>query len=300
MAKRYSKKGEVRLHFADLRCELRVQKQKFLTQHSLVIGYLHTCESYPGLTVFDRCVMKTKDEQAGLILLIEDNRNIAEMVGEFLERKGYSLDYAADGVTGLHLAVSNSYDVVILDLMLPGMDGIEVCRKMRQDAKRATPVLMLTARDTLEDKVHGLDAGADDYLVKPFELKELDARLRSLIRRDRRQVSHGVLKVGDLVLDSSTLRLTRSGKDLLISPIGLKLLTILMRESPRVVSRRDIEREVWGDMLPDSDTLRSHLYNLRKVIDKPFQKALLHTIHSAGYRLADLDSEVPAAKVVTA
>ena len=241
--------------------------------------------------------MKSRDEQAGIVLLIEDNRSISEMVGEYLERRGYSVDFAADGVTGLHLAVTNSYDVVVLDLMLPGMDGIEVCRKLRQDAKRSTPVLMLTARDTLEDKVSGLDAGADDYLVKPFELKELDARVRSLIRRDRRQVSQGVLKVGDLVLDTATLRLTRNGKDLLVSPIGLKLLSILMRESPRVVSRRDIEREVWGDMLPDSDTLRSHLYNLRKVIDKPFDHPLLHTIHSAGYRLADLESEVPAGRV---
>lgn len=244
--------------------------------------------------------MKNRDEQAGLILLIEDNRSIAEMVGEYLERRGYSLDYAADGVTGLHLAVRNSYDVVLLDLMLPGMDGVEVCRKLRQEAKRPTPVLMLTARDTLEDKVAGLDAGADDYLVKPFELKELDARVRSLIRRDRRQVSQGVLTVGDLVLDTATLRLTRDGKELLVSPIGLKLLSILMRESPRVVSRRDIEREVWGDMLPDSDTLRSHLYNLRKVVDKPFTTALLHTIHSAGYRLADLDAEQPAARTASA
>jgi DNA-binding response OmpR family regulator len=241
--------------------------------------------------------MTSRDEHAGLILLIEDNRGISEMVGEFLERRGYSLDYAADGVTGLHLAVSNSYDVVILDLMLPGIDGVEVCRKLRQDAKKSTPVLMLTARDTLEDKVSGLDAGADDYLVKPFEIKELEARIRSLIRRDRRQVSQEVLRVGDLQLDTATLRLTRAGKDLNVSPIGLKLLTILMRESPRVVSRRDIEREVWGDMLPDSDTLRSHLYNLRKVIDKPFQKSLLHTIHSAGYRLADLDAETPASSL---
>lgn len=239
--------------------------------------------------------MNKRDEQSGLVLLVEDNRGISEMVGEFLERRGYSVDYAADGVTGLHLAVSNSYDVVVLDLMLPGMDGLDVCRKLRQEAKKSTPVLMLTARDTLEDKVTGLDAGADDYLVKPFEVKELEARVRALIRRDRRQVSQEVLRVGDLVLDTATLRLTRAGKDLQVSPIGLKLLTILMRESPRVVSRRDIEREVWGDMLPDSDTLRSHLYNLRKVIDKPFQKTLLHTIHSAGYRLADLDSESAAA-----
>jgi DNA-binding response OmpR family regulator len=239
--------------------------------------------------------MNKRDEQSGLVLLVEDNRGISETVGEFLERRGYSVDYASDGVTGLHLAVSNSYDVVVLDLMLPGMDGLDVCRKLRQEAKKSTPVLMLTARDTLEDKVTGLDAGADDYLVKPFEVKELEARVRALIRRDRRQVSQEVLRVGDLVLDTATLRLTRAGKDLAVSPIGLKLLTILMRESPRVVSRRDIEREVWGDMLPDSDTLRSHLYNLRKVIDKPFQNQLLHTIHSAGYRLADLDSEAAAA-----
>ncbi|MBK9654272.1 MAG: response regulator transcription factor [Rhodanobacteraceae bacterium] len=239
--------------------------------------------------------MNKRDEQSGLVLLVEDNRGISETVGEFLERRGYSVDYAADGVSGLHLAISNSYDVIVLDLMLPGLDGLDVCRKLRQEAKKSTPVLMLTARDTLEDKVTGLDAGADDYLVKPFEVKELEARVRALIRRDRRQVSQEVLRVGDLVLDTATLRLTRAGKDLAVSPIGLRLLTILMRESPRVVSRRDIEREVWGDMLPDSDTLRSHLYNLRKVIDKPFQSQLLHTIHSAGYRLADLDSESAAA-----
>lgn len=236
--------------------------------------------------------MTVREDTPGLILLVEDNRGIAEMVGEFLERRGFSVDYASDGVTGLHLAVSNSYDVIVLDLMLPGMDGLEVCRKLRHDAKRATPVLMLTARDTLDDKLVGLDAGADDYLVKPFEIRELEARVRALIRRDRRQVSTEVLRVADLVLDTATLRATRAGRDLLLSPIGIRLLTILMRESPRVVSRRDIEREVWGDLLPDSDTLRSHLYNLRKVIDKPFDKPLLHTIHSAGYRLTDLDAEL--------
>ena len=179
------------------------------------------------------------------------------MVGEFLERRGYSVDYAADG-DGLHLAVSNSYDVIVLDLMLPRLDGLEVCRKLRREAKKSTPLLMLTARDTLEDKLAGLEAGADDYLVKPFEVRELEARLRALIRRDRRQVSTEVLTVGDMTLDTATLRLTRDGQELTVSPIGLKLLAILMRESPRVVSRRDIEREIWGDTLPDSDTLRSH------------------------------------------
>lgn len=157
--------------------------------------------------------MSSRDEQAGLVLLVEDNRQIAEMVGEFLERRGYSVDYAADGVSGLHLAVSNSYDVVVLDLMLPGMDGLDVCRKLRKDAKKSTPVLMLTARDTLEDKLVGLEAGADDYLVKPFEVRELEARLRALIRRDRRQVSTEVLTVGDMTLDTATLRLTRGGRN---------------------------------------------------------------------------------------
>ena len=236
------------------------------------------------------------EQEKGLILLIEDNQNIAEMVGEFLERQGYSLDYAADGVTGLHLAVTNSYDLIVLDLMLPGLDGIDLCRKLRQEAKKSTPVLMLTARDTLDDKVEGLEVGADDYLIKPFEVRELEARISALIRRARREVSNEVLRVGDLTLDTGTLRLTRGGRELNVSPIGLKLLTILMRESPRVVPRRDIEREVWGDILPDSDTLRSHLYNLRKVIDKPFERPLLHTIHSAGYRLADLDYEAQEAR----
>ncbi|MDE2055320.1 MAG: response regulator transcription factor [Xanthomonadaceae bacterium] len=211
------------------------------------------------------------EKQTGLVLLVEDNSGIAEMVGEFLERRGYTVDFAGDGVSGLHLAVTNSYDVIVLDLMLPGMDGLDVCRKLRGEAKKSTPVLMLTARDTLEDKLVGLDAGADDYLVKPFEPRELEARIRALIRRERRQVS----------------------------PIGLKLLAILMRESPRVVSRHDIEREIWGDTLPDSDTLRSHLYNLRRVVDKPYAKPLVHTIHSAGYRVADLDAEAEASALAS-
>jgi DNA-binding response OmpR family regulator len=211
-------------------------------------------------------------------------------VGEFLESKGFGVDYAGDGMDGYRLATENSYDVIVLDLMLPRMDGIEVCRKLRTEAKKSTPVLMLTARDTLTDKVSGLDAGADDYLVKPFAIQELEARVRALIRRDRRQVSAEVLKVADLVLDTASLRVTRAGRELQLSPIGLRLLTILMRESPRVVTRRAIEREIWGDGLPDSDTLRSHLYNLRKSIDRPFDKPLLHTVQTAGYRIADLDT----------
>lgn len=243
--------------------------------------------------------MRSREQKSGLILMIEDNREIAEMVGEFLEHRGYSIDYAGDGLSGLHLAVANSYDVLVIDLMLPGMDGLDVCRKLRKEAKKSTPILMLTARDTLEDKLVGLEAGADDYLVKPFEPRELEARLRALIRRDRHQVSTQTLRVGDLVLDTATLYLERAGRELSVSPIGLKVLAILMRESPRVVSRQDIEREIWGDTLPDSDTLRSHLYNLRRVIDKPFGHPLLHTIHSAGYRLGDVPTNEPLVSSIT-
>lgn len=229
-------------------------------------------------------------ESSGSILLVEDNRNLSELVGEYFEAKGFAVDYATDGAEGYRLAAENSYDVVVLDLMLPRLDGVEVCRKLRQEAKKSTPVLMLTARDTLGDKVGGLDAGADDYLVKPFAILELEARVRALIRRERRQVSPEVLKVADLVFDTASLRVTRGGQELQLSPIGLRLLSILMRESPRVVPRRDIEREIWGDGLPDSDTLRSHLYNLRKTIDKPFERPLLHTVQTAGYRVADLEA----------
>ncbi len=223
------------------------------------------------------------------ILIVEDHRDIAAMVCEYFENCGYAVDYAADGVTGLHLAVSQEFDCIILDLMLPGMDGITVCRKLREEARKSTPVLMLTARDTLEDKLTGLDCGADDYLVKPFELAEVEARARALIRRNRGLVSPETLQVADLTLDTGTLRVFRAGQEISLTPIGLKILTILMRASPRVVSRREIEREIWGEILPDSDTLRSHVYGLRKAIDRPFETALLKTIPSTGYRVAGPD-----------
>jgi len=225
------------------------------------------------------------------ILVVDDEPSVRDALDRALRMDGYKVQLAADGQQALDQLAEQAPDAIVLDLLMPEVDGLEVCRRIRAAGDRI-PVLMLTARDGVPDRVKGLDAGADDYLVKPFEIRELEARIRSLIRRDRRQVSTEVLKVGDLVLDTATLRVTRAGKDLPLSPIGVKLLTILMRESPRVVSRRDIEREVWGDLLPDSDTLRSHLYNLRKVIDKPFSRQLLHTIHSAGYRLADLDTEL--------
>lgn len=231
----------------------------------------------------------TAADKKHTLLLIEDHHDIADMVCEYLESDGYIMDYAADGVTGLHLAVSNEYDAILLDLSLPGMDGIEVLNKLRSEAKRSTPVLIMTARDTLQNKIAGLDSGADDYLVKPFDIRELAARIRSLIRRQSGLLNPEVLKVEDLQFDTGTMTVTRGGQKLKLTPIGMQILKILMQASPRVVSRRVIERQIWGDILPDSDTLRSHMYSLRKVIDKPFPAHLLHTFQNSGYSLAKSD-----------
>lgn len=221
------------------------------------------------------------------VLLIEDHADIAEMVGAYLENREYIIDYAADGITGLHLAVSNRYDAIILDLMLPGMDGLEVCHKIRNEARSDVPIIMLTARDTLDDKISGLDKGADDYLIKPFAIQELEARLRSLIRRHSGEINKEIITVGELSIDNATLKVMRADKELAITPIGLKILSVLMRASPAVVSRRELERQVWGDILPDSDTLRSHLYNLRKIVDKPFEKKILLTVQGNGFKIID-------------
>jgi len=230
-------------------------------------------------------------EKNAAVLLIEDHRDIAEMIYDYLEGREYLVDYAADGLSGLQLATDNDYDVMVLDLMLPGLDGIEVCRKLREEVRKDIPILMLTARDTLDDKLAGLDVGADDYLVKPFEIRELEARIRALLRRQRGTVTDEVYVVGDLRFDTAELKVMRGDQKISVPPIGLKLLTVLMRESPKVVTRQQLEREVWGDLLPDSDTLRSHLYSLRKAIDKPFDTQIMHTIPGAGYRLSVEDGK---------
>jgi DNA-binding response OmpR family regulator len=223
------------------------------------------------------------------VLVIEDNRDIAANVGDFLEDKGHVVDFAGDGVTGLHLAVVNEFDAIVLDLTLPGMDGLEVCRKLRQEARKQTPVLMLTARDALDHKLSGFDSGADDYMTKPFALQELEARLLVLARRGKGPQSR-VLQVADLSFNLDTLTVSRAGKQIPLNPIGLKLLQFLMEASPSVVTRQDLEHRVWGEELPDSDSLRVHIHGLRAALDKPFDKPLIQTRHGIGYRMADPDA----------
>ncbi|MDA8485205.1 response regulator transcription factor [Pseudomonas resinovorans] len=222
------------------------------------------------------------------ILIIEDNRDILANVLDYLQLKGYSVDCAQDGLSGLHLATTQHYDLIVLDIMLPGIDGLQLCNRLRQEARRDTPIIMLTARDTLEDRLAGLRSGADDYLVKPFALSELVARIEAVVRR-----SHGgrkrQLQVADLSYDLDTLEATRAGQIIKLNPLGHKLLTTLMRRSPAVVRREVLEEALWGDNCPDSDSLRSHIHQLRQALDKPFPHPLLHTIHGVGYRLADLE-----------
>lgn len=229
--------------------------------------------------------------QQDSLLLVEDHADIAEMLISYFEGRGFSVDYAADGLTGLHLAVTNSYDAIVLDLMLPGMDGLSICEKLRRDARNSTPIIMLTARDTLDDKVTGLSSGADDYLVKPFAIVELEARVRAQIRRNRGEVARDLLSVGDLEINTSTMSVQRQGQPLNLTPIGFKILTTLVKASPAVVTRQELERKVWGDILPDSDTLRSHMYNLRKTVDKPFEVSLLRTVQGSGYQVSTSDGD---------
>jgi len=223
------------------------------------------------------------------ILVIEDNEDLAANIIEFLSAKGHVMDNATDGITGLHLAVVNEYDAIVLDLMLPGIDGLQLCARLRDEADKQTPILMLTARDTIEDKLAGFSSGADDYLIKPFSLLELDARLAAIGSRGPRRSQH-VLKVADLTLNLDTWQADRSGTRISLTPTALRLLDVLMRASPRLVRRAELEAAIWGDHPPDSEALRTHIHALRSAIDKPFDVALLQTVPTMGYRLIDPDA----------
>ena len=219
-------------------------------------------------------------------LIVEDNRDICGNIATYLEKLGYVLDFAHDGITAMNLALTNPFDVIVLDLMIPRMDGLTFCQRLRADAEIETPVLMLTARDTLDDRLKGFDAGADDYLVKPFALQELHARIRALYKRSHRNADN-LLTVGDLTLNRSTLQVHRAGRRVEINPAGMKLLRRLMEQSPSVVDRDELETLLWADERPDGDALRSHMYKLRQAIDRPFDRPLLHTVHRIGYRIAE-------------
>ena len=220
------------------------------------------------------------------ILVIEDNKDILANILDYLELRGYIIDCAQDGLSGLHLATTERFDLIILDIMLPGMDGFQVCKRLRNEARCQTPIIMLTAKDALDDRLEGLKSGADDYLIKPFALSELAARIEAILRRSSGN-QEKILQVGDLSYDIDTLEVKRAGVPLKINPIGLKLLEVLMKKSPSVVRREVLEEAIWGDSLPDSDSLRTHIHQLRHVIDKSFESPLINTVHGIGYRLSE-------------
>ena len=218
------------------------------------------------------------------ILLIEDNRQLNRSLKVSLEESGYAVDAAFDGEDGQYLAELTPYDAIILDIMLPRKDGLTVCHELR-DKRINTPILMLTARDTVDDRVRGLDSGADDYLVKPFALNELRARLRALLRRDSPDKSN-VLAVDDLVLDPITHRVMRAGQPIELTAKEYALLEYFMRNPDRLISREMAESHVWSyDYEGVSNVIDVYVRRLRRKIDDPFPTKLIETVRGAGYRL---------------
>lgn len=218
------------------------------------------------------------------LLVIEDNPDILANIADYLGAQGHRVDCASNGPGGLHLALTGHFDLIVLDIMLPGMDGYQVCERLRE-AGQEVPIIMLTARDALNDRLQGLQAGADDYLVKPFALAELAARIAAVTRRSSGRTRQ--LRVADLLFDVDSLQVSRAGQALKLNPTCQKLLELLMRRSPAVVRREALEEALWGDDMPASDSLRSHMHLLRQIVDKPFPTPLLHTVHGVGYRLAE-------------
>lgn len=233
--------------------------------------------------------MRQTKETSGLVLVVEDNRNISEMIGEYLEGRGFEVDYAVDGLDGYRLAAENSYDVVVLDLMLPRLDGIEVCRRLRNDARKSTPVLMLTARDGIEDRVQALDVGADDYLGKPFDFREFEARCRVLLRRNRGQASE-VVQIGAFQFDNAAHRVSLDGQALELPNREYRLLEILIGRLGHVVGKDEIGNGLFGfDDEAGPNAIELYVGRLRKKLaDAPLR---IVTVRGAGYLLEAVDAE---------
>lgn len=218
------------------------------------------------------------------VLIIEDNHSLAEQIYGFLEQQGLVVDFSHTGMGGLELLQQNHFDVVVLDVMLPDISGLEVCRRIKIELLTDIPVLMLTSLDGLDDKREGFSSGADDYLAKPFVLEELLMRCRALARRRSLHESH-IIDIEDLRLDVRSHCAYRQGQELKLNRIGFKILQILATAYPQAVSRSQLIRQLWGDDAPESDSLRSHIYSLRNILDKPYKDAILHTVHGVGFIL---------------
>lgn len=216
------------------------------------------------------------------VLLVEDDFDLAATVVQYLELEGMVMDHAFNGESGLNLARQVAYDVLVLDVMLPSMDGLSVCARLREDGIDM-PVLMLTARDAIDDKLAGFRAGTDDYLVKPFELAELAARIKVLAKRKSGQSRK--LTVGELSMDLDRREAYRGERRLHLTPTCWNLLEALMRRSPNVVSRRKLEKALWGDNPPESDSLKVHMHKLRQQVDGDASSTMIRTVPGHGFAL---------------
>lgn len=220
------------------------------------------------------------------VLMVEDHYELASTLCEFLEEHDFVVDHARNLDAARHLLKQRPYHVLLLDINLPDGSGYELCEWLRNQQGMDIPVLMLTARDTLDDKLKGFKSGTDDYLVKPFDFNELVMRIQALIKRSLGEVSNSQIKIHDLILDPARQHLSRSGQTIELPPIQFKLLKLLMRNSPKVMTKQEIMMELWGDEEPESDALRSHIYNLRKTVDKPFEQKLIHTVSGVGLKIS--------------
>ena len=219
------------------------------------------------------------------LLIVEDDSDIAANLYDYLTGKGHDVDAAPNGITALHLVTTQRFDAVVLDIGLPGIDGLTLAQRIRDDARSDVPILMLTARDTLDDKLAGFDAGADDYLVKPFALKEVEARLIALVKRAQGRVVDATMRLGALAYDPFSGIVTWENRPIKLSPKSLKLLVSMLSQPGRLFSREELEQAVWGEPQANSDTLRSHLSQLRRELALPEGRSLIETVHGRGYRL---------------
>ena len=220
------------------------------------------------------------------ILVVEDEIKITRFIKKGLEMEHYTVETAYDGEEALEKAEINTYDLIILDIMIPKIDGVEVCRRLREK-KVETPIIMLTARDTVEDRIKGLDVGADDYLIKPFAFGELVARIRALLRREK-TVKSTKLQVGDLVLDPATHEVHRNDKEVALSSKEYRLLDYMMRRPNQVCTRTMIGEHIWGyNFTDDSNVIDVYISYLRRKIDKGFHNKLIHTVRDVGYKIQD-------------
>lgn len=209
------------------------------------------------------------------ILIVEDNEDVRRNIVEFLELKKFKTDNTDDGLKALGLTLVNSYDLILLDVMIPGLDGISVCEQLKKRMD-STPIIFLSAKDTVEDRINGLTVGADDYIVKPFSLSELLLRINAVLRRTKKELSP-FLTIGPLKLNAETKQVFRDDKEIRVNPTGFKILQFLMSKSPNIVSREELEKEIWGFNRVASDALRAQIHLLRQLVDKPFEKQLIHT-----------------------